>query len=48
MLVFRQFESLVNTEGFQTVDNKMTANPGFESLVNTEGFQTEAEKGNTD
>ena len=37
---FSWFESLVNTEGFQTV-LKMDHNEcQFESLVNTEGFQT--------
>ena len=35
-----QFESLVNTEGFQT-EKTLISLPGmFESLVNTEGFQT--------
>ena len=35
-----QFESLVNTEGFQTAYKFKSFNPPFESLVNTEGFQT--------
>ena len=34
------FESLVNTEGFQTGDRRETHRTLFESLVNTEGFQT--------
>ena len=34
------FESLVNTEGFQTVNVEEYWGKGFESLVNTEGFQT--------
>ena len=34
------FESLVNTEGFQTETVRRTAGNPFESLVNTEGFQT--------
>ena len=41
-----RFESLVNTEGFQTQAVwKMTAE-AFESLVNTEGFQTTQESRN--
>ena len=36
----RQFESLVNTEGFQTRDLQRLHRAQFESLVNTEGFQT--------
>ena len=35
-----QFESLVNTEGFQTVQSGLAQITSFESLVNTEGFQT--------
>ena len=35
-----QFESLVNTEGFQTSPVKKLRRSWFESLVNTEGFQT--------
>ena len=35
-----RFESLVNTEGFQTKNIEKTKNIEFESLVNTEGFQT--------
>ena len=34
------FESLVNTEGFQTGTASFTPTFLFESLVNTEGFQT--------
>ena len=34
------FESLVNTEGFQTVHMGEIRGRPFESLVNTEGFQT--------
>ena len=34
------FESLVNTEGFQTLHLWNTNEGLFESLVNTEGFQT--------
>ena len=34
------FESLVNTEGFQTVRYAECKLCLFESLVNTEGFQT--------
>ena len=34
------FESLVNTEGFQTRKIKCKDSEPFESLVNTEGFQT--------
>ena len=34
------FESLVNTEGFQTEAEDVIAALKFESLVNTEGFQT--------
>ena len=34
------FESLVNTEGFQTTNHALTLRDKFESLVNTEGFQT--------
>ena len=35
-----QFESLVNTEGFQTAYTPNYGKLAFESLVNTEGFQT--------
>ena len=35
-----RFESLVNTEGFQTACPSVPLLPLFESLVNTEGFQT--------
>ena len=35
-----QFESLVNTEGFQTDFCRIRRSVQFESLVNTEGFQT--------
>ena len=34
------FESLVNTEGFQTEARSERSKELFESLVNTEGFQT--------
>ena len=34
------FESLVNTEGFQTGQLTLPTAKAFESLVNTEGFQT--------
>ena len=34
------FESLVNTEGFQTKGKPIANREEFESLVNTEGFQT--------
>ena len=34
------FESLVNTEGFQTIPLLQSPKEAFESLVNTEGFQT--------
>ena len=34
------FESLVNTEGFQTNTQENSLETWFESLVNTEGFQT--------
>ena len=34
------FESLVNTEGFQTASDCFYVHAWFESLVNTEGFQT--------
>ena len=34
------FESLVNTEGFQTKERCNIDYLWFESLVNTEGFQT--------
>ena len=34
------FESLVNTEGFQTYIAGVRRKNQFESLVNTEGFQT--------
>ena len=34
------FESLVNTEGFQTIKKGAAHTIWFESLVNTEGFQT--------
>ena len=34
------FESLVNTEGFQTAVPARNQTSKFESLVNTEGFQT--------
>ena len=36
----RAFESLVNTEGFQTHSKTLRTINLFESLVNTEGFQT--------
>ena len=36
-----RFESLVNTEGFQTATAKVVDYDSFESLVNTEGFQTQ-------
>ena len=36
------FESLVNTEGFQTDFTQIFICIQFESLVNTEGFQTAA------
>ena len=35
-----RFESLVNTEGFQTKPKLHRTDREFESLVNTEGFQT--------
>ena len=35
-----KFESLVNTEGFQTEACQIRRPVRFESLVNTEGFQT--------
>ena len=35
-----EFESLVNTEGFQTLKSWFSLLLLFESLVNTEGFQT--------
>ena len=35
------FESLVNTEGFQTETDSNRHSRLFESLVNTEGFQTD-------
>ena len=35
-----RFESLVNTEGFQTQIQTDAQECEFESLVNTEGFQT--------
>ena len=35
-----RFESLVNTEGFQTTQESRNKYFKFESLVNTEGFQT--------
>ena len=35
-----KFESLVNTEGFQTAKMVGASPDSFESLVNTEGFQT--------
>ena len=37
----KEFESLVNTEGIQTVRAKKEKCVQFESLVNTEGIQTE-------
>ncbi len=37
---FDVFESLVNTEGFQTIHIGFRIHQRFESLVNTEGFQT--------
>ena len=37
---FDVFESLVNTEGFQTGVPCVVPSAWFESLVNTEGFQT--------
>ena len=40
----RLFESLVNTEGFQTYTNICVIACKFESLVNTEGFQTRQAK----
>ena len=39
-----QFESLVNTEGFQTKVAVINYESTFESLVNTEGFQTKIVK----
>ena len=36
----KRFESLVNTEGFQTAQQLKERIPEFESLVNTEEFQT--------
>ena len=36
-----KFESLVNTEGFQTGFIELDHRDEFESLVNTEGFQTQ-------
>ena len=36
-----RFESLVNTEGFQTGQRNGKLRRKFESLVNTEGFQTD-------
>ena len=36
----QKFESLVNTEGFQTIRRDESNPISFESLVNTEGFQT--------
>ena len=36
-----RFESLVNTEGFQTKRSCSSDDWVFESLVNTEGFQTQ-------
>ena len=38
----KEFESLVNTEGIQTVRAKKEKCVQFESLVNTEGIQTYA------
>ena len=40
ILTQKMFESLVNTEGFQTRDSDVVVCKSFESLVNTEGFQT--------
>ena len=40
---FDMFESLVNTEGFQTNDANVPCRTLFESLVNTEGFQTKSD-----
>ena len=37
---YKLFESLVNTEGFQTYTRFARDVNSFESLVNTEGFQT--------
>ena len=39
------FESLVNTEGFQTRRRDGLRETLFESLVNTEGFQTHKSRG---
>ena len=39
-MTLTQFESLVNTEGFQTPHFRRVHIQPFESLVNTEGFQT--------
>ena len=39
-MTLTQFESLVNTEGFQTLCCLQGSYLMFESLVNTEGFQT--------
>ena len=39
----RKFESLVNTEGFQTKVHVYIWQLPFESLVNTEGFQTKSD-----
>ena len=39
-LAGKMFESLVNTEGFQTRFIFLVRKLRFESLVNTEGFQT--------
>ena len=39
-MTLTQFESLVNTEGFQTLKVSPMITLSFESLVNTEGFQT--------
>ena len=36
----KRFESLVNTEGIQTMDLRKEPDKEFESLVNTEGIQT--------
>ena len=40
ILTQKMFESLVNTEGFQTNVCDFSHEMKFESLVNTEGFQT--------
>ena len=47
ILTQKMFESLVNTEGFQTNVCDFSHEMKFESLVNTEGFQTKNLANNT-